>query len=477
MNERRSKSKLMDIGKIPPQAIELEEAVLGAVMLEGIIPVIATILIPDSFYVEANKIIYSAILSLFNESKPIDILTVTMKLKATGELEAVGGAYYITTLTNRVSSGSNAEFHARLVQQKFMQREVIRISSETISKAYEEDTDVFDLLEFSEREFYKISAGNTKQDLECTSALVGKAIKEIEVAGQSKDGVSGVPAGIHSVDKITGGWQKSDLIIVAARPAMGKTAFMLSVAANAALGFNKKVGIFSLEMSKMQLIKRLISSEAEINSQLLKSGKLQDYEWKQLTERCERLYKNNLFIDDTPGISVIELKSKARRFKERYGCEMIVIDYLQLMVGEKGSKGNREQEIAYISRSLKALAKDLDIPVIALSQLSRAVETRGGDKRPQLSDLRESGAIEQDADIVIFLHRPEYYGITEDSNGASTFRFGEAIIAKHRNGACDSAQMKYISQYTKFVDWFEPVQRGLNPNMTFESDKEETVFT
>ena len=469
--------KTLDIGKLPPQAIELEEAVLGAVMLENCIPAVATILSAESFYVEANKRIFAAIMSLFSESKPVDILTVTMKLKATGELDLVGGAYHITELTNRIASGGNVEYHARLVQQKFMQREVIRISSETISKAYEEDTDVFELLEFSEREFYKISAGNLKQDLECTSQLVGMAIKEIEIAGQNKDGVSGVPAGIHSVDKITGGWQKSDLIIVAARPAMGKTAFMLSVAANAALGFNKKVGIFSLEMSKMQLIKRLISSEAEINSQLLKSGKLQDYEWKQLTERVERLYKNNLFIDDTPGISVIELKSKARRFKERFGCEMIVVDYLQLMVGEKGSKGNREQEIAYISRSLKALAKDLDIPVIALSQLSRAVETRGGDRRPQLSDLRESGAIEQDADIVIFLHRPEYYGITEDAHGTSTLGFGEAILAKHRNGSCESADMKYISQYTKFVDWIEPVQRSLNPNMTYESDKDETVFT
>ena len=467
--------KTNELGKLPPQAIELEEAVLGAVMLENCIQTVATILSSESFYVESNKIVFSAIMSLFSESKPVDILTVTMKLKATGELDAVGDAYYITQLTNRVASAANVEYHARLIQQKFMQREVIRISSEIISKAYEEDTDVFDLLEFSEREFYKISAGNLKQDLVCTSGLMSKAIKEIEIAGQSKDGVSGVPSGIHSVDSITGGWQNSDLVIVAARPAMGKTAFMLSVASNASLGFNKKVGIFSLEMSKMQLMKRLISSEAEINSHTLKSGKLQEYEWKQLTERVERLYKNNLFIDDTPGISVIELKSKARRFKERFGCEMIVVDYLQLMVGEKGSKGNREQEIAYISRSLKALAKDLDIPVIALSQLSRAVETRGGDRRPQLSDLRESGAIEQDADIVIFLHRPEYYGITEDSNGSSTAGFGEAIIAKHRNGSCDSASMKFISQFTKFVDWNTPIQRNFNPNQTFESEKDSIV--
>lgn len=444
-----------ELGLLPPQVIELEEAVLGALMLENCMNDIATILTADSFYKPAHSIIFDAILLLYTRSEPIDILTVTQELLKVGKLKEVGGAFKITEFTNRVASSANVEHHARIIQQKFLQREVIRISSEAIKSAFSTDCDVFELLEKTERDIYKISAGNTKSDLESTSKLVGSAIKEIEAAGKNVDGVSGVHSGIQALDKLTGGWQKSDLIIIASRPAMGKTAFVLSVASNASFQFNKKVAVFSLEMSKMQLMKRLISSEAEINSLLLKSGKLDDQQWNQLNEKVERLYGNNLFIDDTPGISVLELKAKARRFKEKNGCDLIVVDYLQLMVGEKGSRGNREQEISYISRSLKGLAKDLETPVIALSQLSRAVETRGGDKRPQLSDLRESGAIEQDADVVMFLHRPEYYGITEDANNVSTFQFAEGIIAKNRNGPVDSASMRYISPFTKFTDWSE----------------------
>lgn len=442
-----------EIGLLPPQAIELEEVVLGALMLENCMNDVATILTADSFYKPAHSIIFDAILILYNKSEPIDIVTVVQELLKVGKLKEVGGAVKITEFTNRVASSANVEHHARIIQQKFIQREVIRISRDAIKSAVSTDCDVFELLEKTERDIYKISAGNTKSDLESTSKLVGAAIKEIEAAGKNIDGVSGVHSGIQAIDKLTGGWQKSDLIIIAARPAMGKTAFVLSVASNASFQFNKKVAVFSLEMSKMQLMKRLISSEAEINSLLLKSGKLDDQQWKHLSEKVERLYGNNLFIDDTPGISILELKAKARRFKERNGCDLIVVDYLQLMVGEKGARGNREQEISYISRSLKGLAKDLEIPIIALSQLSRAVETRGGDKRPQLSDLRESGAIEQDADLVAFIHRPEYYGITEDSNGQSTIGYGELIIAKHRNGATDSAPMRYLSPFTKFIDW------------------------
>lgn len=443
-----------DIGKMPPQAVELEEAVLGALMLEkDALTNVIDILKPQSFYKDAHARIFQAIEQLFTRSEPVDILTVTQELKKTGELDLVGGAYYITQLTNHVASAANAEFHARIVAQKFIQRELIRVSSETINNAYDDGADVFSLLEKAEMAIYKLSSQNSGADIENTASLVGKAIKEIEAAAQNKDGVSGVPCGIHSIDRLTGGWQESDLIIVAARPAMGKTAFVLSVAANSAFDFNKKCLVFSLEMSKMQLVKRLISSEAEINSQLLKSGKLSPAEWTQLNQKVEKLYKKNLFIDDTPALSVMDLKSKARRFKEKFGCDLIVVDYMQLMVGEKGTKGNREQEISFISRSLKGLAKELGVPVIALSQLSRAVETRGGDKRPQLSDLRESGAIEQDADMVIFLHRPEYYGITEDANGNSTSGYAEAIIAKHRSGPTDSANMRYVSQYTKFCNW------------------------
>lgn len=469
-------AQLMDIGKMPPQAVEVEESVIGEVMLDKeAISKVAHILTPASFYKDSNARIFNACISLFSRSEPVDILTVTMQLKKTEELDIVGGAYYLTQLTNRVASAANIEFHARIVQQKFIQREVIRVATSTINQAYEDNTDVFELLEDAERQMYQISAGTFKQDLESTKHLVGKAFQEIEAAGNSPDGVSGVPAGIHALDKLTGGWQNSDLIIVAARPAMGKTAFVLSVAANAAYAFNKKVAVFSLEMSKMQLMKRLISSETEINSELLKSGKLDDWQRKQMMERSDRLHTDQLFIDDTAGLSVLELKSKARRFKEKFGCDMIVVDYLQLMSGMKdNNRANREQEIAHISRSLKGLAKDLDIPVIALSQLSRAVETRGGDKRPQLSDLRESGAIEQDADVVIFLHRPEYYGIMEDANGGSTAGYAEAIIAKHRNGAVDSAPMRYISPYTKFVEWgvlnFQGTSKHLKPDLAFTQD-------
>ena len=460
----------MELNKLPPQALELEEAVLGALMLENCIADILPILKVESFYKDANSRIYGAIVSLFNQSNPIDTITVMQELRKSGELDVIGGVYYLSTLTNKVASSSNTEYHARIVQQKYMQREVIRISSLAISNAYNDSCDVSELLESTSKEIYTISSTNIKTDLECTSKLVSQAIEEIEKSGQNKDNISGLASGIHSLDKLTGGWQKSELVIVAARPAMGKTAFVLSIAANSAFSYDKKVAIFSLEMSKMQLMKRLISSETEINSQLLKSGKLDDEQWTILSERVERLYKNNLFIDDTPGISVLELKAKARRFKERHGCDLIVVDYLQLMVGEKGSKGNREQEISYISRSLKGLSKDLDIPVIALSQLSRAVESRGGDKRPQLSDLRESGAIEQDADMVIFLHRPEYYGITEDANGQSTLGFAEAIIAKNRNGATDSANMKYISPITKFTNWDSVGFNSLQPNNHFQDD-------
>ena len=466
--------KMLDAGKLPPQAPELEEAVIGAILLEDCISSVSLILHPQSFYIQKHSQIYQAVLRLYEKSHPIDLLTIVQELKRTNELDEIGGAYFVSSLTNRVASSSNVEFHARIIQQKFIQREIIRISSQTINKAFEEGCDVFDVLESAEHELYKITAGNIKNDLESTSALVGKAIKEIEKAGQNVDGTSGVPSGIRSIDKITGGWQKSDLIIVAGRPAMGKTAFVISVASNASFQFNKKVAVFSLEMSKMQLIKRLISSEAEINAEYLKTGRLSSEQWNQLNERVERMYSENLFIDDTPSLSVVELKAKARRFKEKFNCELIVVDYLQLMSGEKGSKGNREQEIAYISRSLKALAKDIDVPIIALSQLSRAVESRGGDKRPQLSDLRESGAIEQDADMVIFLHRPEYYGITEDANGSSTAGYAEAIIAKHRNGATDSASMRFVSQFTKFIAWdTEPHNSHLNPNKFFESEKEE----
>lgn len=445
--------QLMDIGKMPPQAVELEEAVLGALMLEkDALTNVIDILKPQSFYKDSHSRIFHAIEQLFTRSEPVDILTVTQELKKTGELDLVGGAYYITQLTNRVASAANAEFHARIVAQKFIQRELIRISTKTINDAYEDGSDVFDLLDNAEKNLFSIVEGNIKKNYDKMSTLIRKAIDQIEITKNNKGNFSGIPSGLTALDRLTSGWQKSDLVIIAARPAMGKTALVLSMARNAAVDFNKAVAIFSLEMSSLQLVTRLIASESELSSEKLKKGNLEDYEFQQLNDKIRKLSEAPLFIDDTPGLSVFELRAKARRLKEQHKIELIIVDYLQLMTAGGEGKGNREQEIATISRSLKGLAKELEIPVIALSQLSRAVETRGGDKRPQLSDLRESGAIEQDADMVMFIHRPEYYNITEDENGASTLGVAELIIAKHRNGPVDSAKTRYIGQFTKFSD-------------------------
>lgn len=405
-------------GKMPPQAIDLEEAVLGAIMLEkDALTNVVDILKSDSFYKDAHTRIFGAIESLFARSEPVDILTVTQELKKTGELDLVGGAYYITQLTNRVASAANAEFHARIVAQKYIQRELIRISTKTINDAYEESSDVFDLLDTAEKNLFSIVEGNIKKNYDKMSTLVKSAMEEIETLIANKGQLSGVQSGLTALDRITAGWQKSDLVVIAARPAMGKTALVLTMARNAAVEFKKPVAIFSLEMSSLQLVTRLIASESELSSEKIKKGDLQQYEIHQLQEKTKPISEAPLFIDDTPGLSIFELRAKARRLKEQHDIQMIIIDYLQLMTAGNEGKGNREQEIASISRALKGLAKELSIPVLALSQLSRAVESRGGDKRPQLSDLRESGAIEQDADMVIFIHRPEYYGLTEDADG------------------------------------------------------------
>ncbi len=481
INSRRRVTKptpnqqLVD-GKMPPQAVELEEAVLGALMLEkDALTEVIDILKPQSFYKDAHARIFSAIQQLFTRSEPVDILTVTQELKKTGELDIVGGAYYITQLTNRVASAANAEFHARIISQKFIQRELIRVSTKTINDAYEEGSDVFDLLDNAESGLFSIMEGNIKKNYDKMSTLIKKAIDQIEITKNNKGSFSGIASGLTALDRLTSGWQKSDLVIIAARPAMGKTALVLTMARNAAVDFKKPVAIFSLEMSSLQLVTRLIASESELTSEKLKKGQLEDYEFQQLNDKIKNLAVAPLFIDDTPGLSVFELRAKARRLKEQHKIELIIVDYLQLMTAGGEGKGNREQEIATISRSLKGLAKELEIPVIALSQLSRAVETRGGDKRPQLSDLRESGAIEQDADMVMFIHRPEYYNITEDAEGNSNVGVAELIIAKHRNGPVDSARTRFIAQFTKFTDLetygqnteYGSADAGLTPSSDF----------
>ncbi len=449
------KSTLINLerGKIPPQAVDLEEVVLGAMMIDkkGVDEVI-DILHPDVFYKDAHRFVYEAIFKLFETSEPVDLLTVSSQLKKDGRLEAVGGDFYLIKLTQKVASSAHIEFHARIILQKYIQRSLIKISNEIIEDAYDDGTDVFDLLDAAESKLYDVTQGNLKRSAETAQNLVIQAKKRIEEIA-NKEGLSGIPSGFDKLDKLTSGWQPSDLIIVAARPGMGKTALTLSMARNMAVNSNIPVAFFSCEMSSVQLITRLISSETGLSSEKLRTGKLEKHEWEQLNVKVKALEKAPLFIDDTPSLSIFDLRAKARRLASQHGIKLIIIDYLQLMTAGGTTKGgNREQEISTISRNLKALAKELNVPVIALSQLSRAVETRGGSKRPILSDLRESGAIEQDADIVSFIFRPEYYKIDEwdDEERSPTQGQAEFIVAKHRNGGLENIRLKFIGQLGKF---------------------------
>jgi len=446
---------VLEHGKVPPQAVDLEEAVLGAMMLEkDAVTAVIDILKPEMFYKEAHTKIFKAIHQLFEKSEPIDILTVTHELKSTGELEMIGGPYYITMLTSRIASAANVEYHARIIQQKFIQRQLIKISAEIIKDAYEDTTDVFNLLDKAEQNLFSVSETNLRRNYEDMPSLIKQAIADIESARNSDSHFRGVPSGYTDLDRITSGWQKSDLIILAARPSMGKTALALSIAKNIAVDHEMPVAVFSLEMSAVQLVTRLISAETEIPAGKLKQGELADHEWHQLNSKINNLSGAGIFIDDTPALSIFELRAKCRRLKQQHDIQMVFIDYLQLMSGGGEGKGNREQEISKISRSLKALAKELDIPVLALSQLSRQVESRPGtSKRPILSDLRESGAIEQDADLVMFIYRPEYYKIDEFEDGTPTDSLAEIIIAKHRNGAVGDVRLKFIKHLAKFEDY------------------------
>jgi len=484
----------LERGKIPPQALDLEEVVLGAMMIDkkGVDEVI-DILSPEAFYKEAHQYIFDAIFKLFENSEPIDLLTVSSQLRKDQKLDQVGGDFYLISLTQKVSSSAHIEFHARIILQKFIQRSLIKISNEIIEDSYDETKDVFDLLDKAESKLYEVTQGNIKKSSETAQDLVIQAKKKIEEIS-NKEGLSGIPSGFDKLDKLTSGWQESDLIIVAARPGMGKTALTLSMARNIAVNQNIPVAFFSLEMASVQLITRLISSETGLSSEKLRTGRLEKHEWEQLNVKVKSLEKAPLFIDDTPSLSIFDLRAKARRLSSQHGIKLIVVDYLQLMTAGGGQKGgNREQEISMISRNLKALAKELSIPVIALSQLSRAVETRGGSKRPLLSDLRESGAIEQDADIVSFIYRPEYYKIDEwdDEERTPTDGQAEFIVAKHRNGGLDNIRLKFIGNLGKFDnlddfdtpfgnefhskmnaaannDTFKPDNYRQNPNQAFD---------
>lgn len=458
----RSAQGAEDVGKLPPQAVEIEKAVLGAMLLEkNAVNDAIDILHAESFYKLEHQKIFSAILELFGSSENIDILSVTEKLRKNGELQLVGGPGYIATLTNRVASAAHVEYHAHIISEKFILRSLIATSSEVIKSAYDETKDVFNVLSEAEDRLFQIAEGNLKKDYAGVRELIKEATEEIEAASKNKDGVSGIPTGFTELDRLTSGWQKSDMIVLAGRPGMGKTALVLSMARNTAIDFHQPIAIFSLEMSNIQLVKRLMAMETGISSEKLRKGFSDESDWEKLHNHIHRLTEAPIYIDDTPALSIFELRAKCRRMKMQHDIQLVIIDYLQLMTaGVKG--GNREQEISAISRSVKEIAKEIDVPIIALSQLSRSTEVRGGDKRPMLSDLRESGAIEQDADMVCFIYRPEYYGLLEDENGMPTEGMGEIIVAKHRNGSLDTVRVKFIKELTRFenADAFDTLDYG-----------------
>lgn len=441
-----------DMGRKPPQAIDIEEAVLGAMLLEpGAISEVLDSLVPDCFYKENNKKIFEAISSIAKRNDKVDILTVADELTRSGDLEAVGGAAYLSSLSLKIGAAAHIDYHTKILLQKYIQRELIAISYKIQKCAFEDSLTVDDLLETAQQDVFSISERNMKRSSMVVSDVINDAIEEIQQGQDRQDGLSGLASGYAGIDKKTYGWQRSDLIIIAARPSVGKTAFVLTMARNMAVEHNIPVAFFSIEMSETQLVKRLLVSETGIASDKIwgaKKFKNPD-DWNQLNDRIKRLSKAPLWIDDTPSLSIYEFRSKVRRLVHNAGVKIVIIDYLQLMSGPPELKGMREQEVSAISRSLKAIAKEMNVPIIALSQLNRSVETRGNNKRPQLSDLRESGAIEQDADIVMFIHRPEYFGTQEENSYPGQTQI---IIAKHRNGEVGDVEMRFVPSEVKFVD-------------------------
>jgi replicative DNA helicase len=441
-------------GRVPPQAVDVEQAVLGAMLIEReAIPRAIETLPPDAFYDGRHKRIYDAILALFDRGNPVDIITLTEELKRRGDLDEVGGAYYLSELTTRVASAANVEYHARIITEKSLLRGLIETMTSVIGRAYDPSSDAFDLLDQAESDIFKISESQLRRAASSMNDILKDTLARLESIHGREGGITGVPSGFTKLDDMTGGWQRSDLIVIAARPSMGKTALSLAIARNAALHPDNPAGVayFSLEMSAQQLAQRMLTSEARVDAQSARTGRLSDDDWPRLARAAGRLSQAPIFIDDTPGLGILELRAKCRRLKAEHDIGLVIVDYLQLMHGTGGGKNsNREQEIAQISRSLKSLAKEIDVPVLALSQLSRAVETRGGDKRPQLSDLRESGSIEQDADVVAFIYRAERYGITQDEHGNSTEGIGEILIGKQRNGPIGDVRLAFVDRYARF---------------------------
>lgn len=450
-----------EYGHLPPQALDIEEAIIGALMIEkDAYSQVSELLRAESFYDRRHQLIYAAISNLALQQHPIDILTVAERLKELGTLEEAGGAFYITELSRKVTTSAHIEYHARIVSEKHLARELITFSSNIQTKAFDATQDVADLMQEAEGRLFEISQQNMKKDYTQIDPVIDEAFKLLHKAAERTDGLSGLASGFHQLDKMTSGWQNSDLIIIAARPAMGKTAFVLSMAKNIAITNKEPVALFSLEMANVQLVNRLIVNVCEIEGEKIKSGQLNNEEWARLDSKVVEMQGAPLFIDDTSSLSVFELRTKARRLVREHGVKLIIIDYLQLMNASGMSYGSRQEEVSTISRSLKGLAKELNIPIIALSQLNRSVESRvntggiGGAEaqRPQLSDLRESGAIEQDADMVCFIHRPEYYKLYEDSHGNDLRGIAEIIIAKHRNGAVGDVRLRFVGRYARFLN-------------------------
>ncbi len=455
-NDRKNAPLTDSTGKLPPRDTDLEEVVLGALMLEKDAYMnVCDILTPESFYDPVNQKIYEAITTLGLNQRPIDMMTVTEQLRQNGTLKEVGGAVHITELTARVFSAANVEYHAKIIAQKYLARRLITFASEIETNAFDESNDVEQLLQMAEGKLFDISQNQLKREVTQVDPVLNQTLEQIQTAANTQTGLSGLRTGYDDLDKMTSGWQNSDLIIIAARPAMGKTAFVLSMAKNMAIDYSIPIAIFTLEMANVQLVKRLISNVADLEGEKIKSGQLSPEEWDRLNTRLRGVYGAPLYLDETPGLSITELRTKARRLVRERGVKMIMIDYLQLMNATGMKLGSREQEVSTISRSLKGLAKELNIPIIALSQLNRSTETRE-DKRPVLSDLRESGAIEQDADIVCFIHRPEYYTkSSEDANGNDIRGLAELIVAKHRSGAVGDVKLRFVNRFARFENWEE----------------------
>lgn len=440
-------------GHLQPQAIDIEKVVLGALMIDkDAFTVVSEIIKPETFYEARHQKIYEAVQSLNLQEKPVDIMTVTEELRHKGTLEDVGGPAYVVELSSQVASSAHIEYHAHILAQKFLARQLIQFASMIETDAFDETVDVDDLMQKAEGALFEISQKNMLQDYVQIDTIVDQAHQLLLQASNREGGLTGVPSGFRKLDDITAGWQPSDLVIIAGRPAMGKTSFALSIAKNVAVDYRKPIAFFSLEMNNVQLVNRLISNVCSIPGNKILNGQLTPDEWERFDSNIRKMQGAPIYVDDTPGLSIFELRTKARRLVREHGIELLMIDYLQLMNANGMRFNSRQEEVSTISRSLKGLAKELNIPVLALSQLSRAVEQRDGPegKRPQLSDLRESGAIEQDADMVLFVHRPEYYHILQDEKGNDLHGMAQIIIAKHRKGATGDVLLNFRGEYTRF---------------------------